>query len=83
MTYQNTVTSFVREKIKSNIYYIIWRAVKRETKVKNPSLTGEALLTAKGRRFRDVINYTQVYDSVNTLIILRKNKIKYFYNKNP
>ena len=43
---------------------IIWRAVKRETKVKNPSLTGEALLTAAGRRFRDVINYTQVYDSV-------------------
>lgn len=35
MTYQNTVTSFVREKIKSNIYYIIWRAVKKDESEKS------------------------------------------------
>ena len=41
----------------------IWLACKNEVRVKK-SLTGEALLEATGERFTDVINKTQVYDSV-------------------
>ncbi|MBR3815136.1 MAG: hypothetical protein IKJ27_00245 [Clostridia bacterium] len=41
----------------------IWLACKNEVRVKN-SLTGEALLEATGKRFTEVINKTQVYDSV-------------------
>ena len=41
----------------------IWLACKNEVRVKK-GLTGEALLEATGERFTDVINKTQVYDSV-------------------
>ena len=40
----------------------IWEAVKKETADKT-KLKGEELLTESARRFRDVIDYTQVYDS--------------------
>lgn len=42
---------------------MIWDAVKRETKAKNPTLGQEELLKKAGERFTDVIVYTQVYDS--------------------
>lgn len=44
----------------------IWKAVKRETKVKHPELKAgsEAFLQTAGERFTDVIQLTQVYDSV-------------------
>ena len=40
----------------------IWEAVKKETADKT-KLKGEELLTEAAKRFRDVIDYTQVYDS--------------------
>lgn len=41
----------------------IFNACVAETKDKT-GLTGEALMEAAGKRFRDVVDYTQVYDSV-------------------
>lgn len=45
---------------------VIWDAVKRETKARNPKLDprGEEFLKLAGERFSDVIDKTQVYDSV-------------------
>ena len=42
----------------------IWNAVKAETKAKHSDLKGEALLRKAGERFSEVIDRTQVYDSV-------------------
>ena len=44
----------------------IWKAVKRETAVKNPGLktNSEEFLKLAGERFTEVITKTQVYDSV-------------------
>ena len=44
----------------------IWEAVKRETKAKNPDLDvrSDAFLQIAGERFSEVIDKTQVYDSV-------------------
>lgn len=44
----------------------IWEAVKRETKAKNPDLDvrSDAFLQIAGARFSEVIDKTQVYDSV-------------------
>lgn len=42
---------------------LIWEAVKNETRAKS-NLKGEALLEEAGRRFDEVIEATQVYDSV-------------------
>lgn len=45
---------------------MIWEAVKRETKVKNPGMDvkSNAFLQIAGERFAEVIDKTQVYDSV-------------------
>lgn len=42
----------------------IWAACERETASKNKSLQGEELYKKTGERFDEVINRTQVYDSV-------------------
>lgn len=44
----------------------IWDAVKRETRAKNPDMkvNSEEFLTLAGQRFTEVIEKTQVYDSV-------------------
>ena len=44
----------------------IWEAVKRETKARNPDMDGksDAFLKIAGARFSEVIDKTQVYDSV-------------------
>ena len=44
----------------------IWEAVKRETKAKNPAMDvrSDAFLQLAGERFSEVIDKTQVYDSV-------------------
>ena len=44
----------------------IWRAVKRETKARNPKMNvkSEEFLKLAGERFSEVIDKTQVYDSV-------------------
>ena len=41
----------------------IWNAVKRETAAENRGLSQELILEKAAARFRDVIDYTQVYDS--------------------
>ena len=44
----------------------IWEAVKRETRARNPGMNGksDAFLKIAGERFAEVIDKTQVYDSV-------------------
>lgn len=42
----------------------IWQAVKREVRAKNSNLHGEAFLKKAGERFSEVIEKTQVYDSI-------------------
>jgi len=42
----------------------IWEAVKLETKANNPGLSGEDLLEAAALRTRDVLDQTQVVDSI-------------------
>lgn len=44
----------------------IWKACEKEVRANNRGLSGEALYEAVGKRFDDVINKTQVYDSVLT-----------------
>ncbi len=41
----------------------IWNAVKREARATNKGIDNAELLTLAAKRFRDVIDYTQVYDS--------------------
>ena len=42
----------------------IWQAVKREVRATNPNLHGEEFLQKAGARFSEVIEKTQVYDSI-------------------
>ena len=42
----------------------IWQAVKREVRANNPNLHGEEFLKKAGSRFSEVIEKTQVYDSI-------------------
>ena len=42
----------------------IWQAVKREVRDNNPNLHGEEFLQKAGARFSEVIEKTQVYDSI-------------------
>ena len=42
----------------------IWQAVKREVRDTNPNLHGEEFLKKAGSRFSEVIEKTQVYDSI-------------------
>lgn len=42
----------------------MWEAAKRQIAAKNPSISGEALLTQAGKLFTECITRTQVYDSV-------------------
>lgn len=51
----------------------IWNAVKRET-AHNTGLKGEALLAEAAVRFRDVIDYTQVYDSTLSRSAMMRDK---------
>ncbi|MGN1418139.1 MAG: hypothetical protein ACI4W6_02295, partial [Acutalibacteraceae bacterium] len=51
----------------------IWNAIKAETKAKT-GLTGEALLEKAGERFSEVIDKTQVYDSVLSRSGLMRSK---------
>lgn len=44
----------------------IWKACEKEARANNRALTGEAFYEAVGKRFDEVINKTQVYDSVLT-----------------
>jgi hypothetical protein len=44
----------------------LWNACEKEVKANNKGLSGEALYEATGKRFDEVVNKTQVYDSVIT-----------------
>lgn len=60
---RDDVFSCGAEKADAVTWGLIWDAVKNETRAKS-NLTGEALLEEAGRRFDEVIEATQVYDSV-------------------
>ena len=58
------VMGYLPAKADELTWVAIWQAVKREVKAKNPSLHGEEFLEKAGDRFSEVIEKTQVYDSV-------------------
>lgn len=59
----DTVGGFLPAKMDQLTWTYIWHAVKRETAAKT-KLKGQRLLEAAGKRFDEVIRFTQVYDSV-------------------
>lgn len=61
--YRNHVFSYGAQLADEVTWTHIWQAVKKETAAKT-HLSGEALLNAAGKRFNEVIEATQVYDSV-------------------
>lgn len=58
------ITGFAPEKMDQITWGIIWEAVKREQAENNVDITTEEGLKQAAQRFNEVINYTQVYDSV-------------------
>ena len=60
------VTGFGAQKADEIGWGTIWEAVKRETRHKHPKMRGEELLKEAGKRFDEVVEATQVYDSVLT-----------------
>lgn len=64
--YRSEVMGLLPAKADEMTWAAIWEAVKRETQAKNPKMDvkSEAFLTKAGERFSEVIEKTQVYDSV-------------------
>lgn len=64
----HTASGFLPEVMDKITWCTIWNAVKREVRHKYPRLTAnsEAFLSMAGRRFDEVVNLTQVYDSTLT-----------------
>lgn len=64
----DAATGFAPEYMDKVTWCTIWNAVKRETKRSNPGLLSdsEEFLKKAGRRFDEVVNLTQVYDSTLT-----------------
>ena len=64
--YRGDVMSYFPAKADELTWCNIWEAVKRETKAKHSSMdvTSEEFLKLAGERFSEVIEKTQVYDSV-------------------
>ena len=60
----NVIMGYLPSKADEITWVAIWQAVKREVKAKNPSLHGEEFLKKAGDRFSEVIEKTQVYDSI-------------------
>ena len=69
----NEAGGFLPNKMDEITWGAIWEAVKREVR-DTTDFTGEELLQAAGRRFDDVIEMTQVYDSVITRSQLMRSK---------
>ena len=64
-TYRDNVMGWLPQMADQITWCYIWDAVKNETAVKlHMDRNSEALLIAAGKRFAEVIDYTQVYDSV-------------------
>ena len=64
--YRSEIMGWAPAKADELTWCAIWEAVKRETKAKHPELDvkSEEFLKAAGERFSEVIEKTQVYDSV-------------------
>lgn len=62
-SYRDEILSKAPEFMDEITWCNIWHAVKKETAAKT-GLTGEELLKKSGKRFAEVIELTQVYDSV-------------------
>lgn len=64
----DAATGFAPEYMDKVTWCTIWNAVKRETKRSNPGLlsNSEEFLKKAGRRFDEIVNLTQVYDSTLT-----------------
>lgn len=60
----NVIMGYLPAKADELTWVAIWKAVKREVRAKNSNLHGEAFLKKAGERFSEVIEKTQVYDSV-------------------
>lgn len=64
-TYRDDVFGWAAGKADEVTWNLIWQAVKKEVQAKQ-GLSGEELLVSAGKRFNEVIEATQVYDSVLT-----------------
>lgn len=64
--YRSDVMGYLPAKADEKTWCAIWEAVKRETNAKHPEMDvkSEEFLKLVGERFSDVIERTQVYDSV-------------------
>ena len=62
-SYRDEILSKAPELMDEITWCNIWHAVKKETAAKT-GLTGEELLQKSGKRFAEVVELTQVYDSV-------------------
>lgn len=64
--YRDSILSWAPSMADEITWCSIWEAVKRETKQKNPGMDvkSDAFLQIAGERFAEVIDKTQVYDSV-------------------
>ena len=60
----NVIMGYLPSKADEITWVAIWQAVKREVRASNPNLHGEEFLKKAGSRFSEVIEKTQVYDSV-------------------
>ena len=64
--YRGDIMGYMPQKADELTWSAIWEAAKRDTKAKNPKMDvkSEEFLKLAGERFSDVIEKTQVYDSV-------------------
>lgn len=61
-TFEN-LTGWAPEKMDQLTWGVMWEAIKRETEANGNDLSTKEGMKAAGRRFSEVMNYTQVYDS--------------------
>ena len=63
--YRDSAFGFMPQKMDEVTWGLIWEAVKKETEATTAfEPNSEAFFEAAGKRFNDVIDYTQVYDSL-------------------
>lgn len=63
-TYRDNVLTDMPGKVDQAVWIMLWNASKAEVQEKNPKLSGVELLQKAGQRFTEIIQFTQVYDSV-------------------
>ncbi len=72
-SYRDDIFSSLASKADEVSWVYIWNAVKKEV-ANTQHLSGEALLNAAGKRFTEVVELTQVYDSVFSRSGLMRSK---------